>query len=496
MLTIDFAPARKAIRARHSKLRFDDVLTEGYRLRFIPVRMNAKSFDTACWCYLPKEKAHLITFGERLADKLERGSLDDYSLAYYHHEVEHSFSTERDLVALSKDLKDAGILFKMFNLAEDARIEALARARWGRPFNWLSFEKQEIGHAPHELLFNIIQADGDCTSVKSLIADPGVKAKTFPFVENFYRRFIAAPSSRALIPILKDWIDKGGAQPEDDPCCDLAVAAAVQAGEIKLDGIDCDHEGDEGGGPTPPVETGSYTISESGNHDFLAEGQHTDLNPDIVDFLAAAMKKAFKGGMRKVSTCQPSKRMNLRALVRGSELIYRRKVNLADGRRRRVRIFFDCSGSMNSCKKAGLHLMGALSALAQSGVIEAKLILTKANGRKAVHQVFALPMPLDAIAQIPTNGGAECFDAAMKKTAKILEPGDLVLAFTDGNINDEKIERAYWRRRGVFSIGLYVGEDLTEVLHQWFDAALCRERVEDLAIGLAELFKEKRRCCV
>jgi hypothetical protein len=493
MLTIDFEPARKAIRARHSKLRFDDVLTEAYRLRFIPAKKNAKSFDTACWCYLPREKAHLITFGEKLAEKLERGSLDAYALSFYHHEVGHAFWTDRDLVALREELKAAGILFALFNLAEDARIEELSRTRWGQPFNWLSFEKQEIGHAPHELLFNIIQADGNCASVESLIADPSVKAKTFPFVESFYQRFLAAPTSRALIPILKEWIEKGGAQPPDDPACDLAVAAAVQAGEIKLDGIDCDHESDEGGGPTPPVETGSYTISESGNHDFLAEGQYTDLDPDIVDFLAAAMKKAFKGGMRKVSTSQPSKRMNLRAIVRGSELIYRRKVNLADGRRRRVRIFFDCSGSMSSCKKAGLHLMGALSALAQSGVIEAKLILTKAHGRKACSQVFALPMPLAAIAQIPTNGGAECFDAAMKKTAKILEPGDLVLAFTDGNINDEKIDRAYWRRRGVFSIGLYVGDDLTEVLHRWFDTGLCRERVEDLAIGLAELFKEKRR---
>ena len=139
----------------------------------------------------------------------------------------------------------------------------------------------------------------------------------------------------------------------------------------------------------------------------------------------------------------------------------------------------------------GQYLLAGLNKLATDGLIDAYLTLTMGRGKMALRETFKLPVPIGVIEKIPAVGGSECFKNAFEATRGLLDAGDLVLAYSDGDICDAKVAQSQWRRRGLFSVGLYVGGDQSERLRTWFDSALCRETTEGLAMELAALLKQR-----
>ena len=140
----------------------------------------------------------------------------------------------------------------------------------------------------------------------------------------------------------------------------------------------------------------------------------------------------------------------------------------------------------------GQYLLAGINKLTAEGMIDGYLTLTMGRGGRAMRETFKLPVPLEVIEKIPAVGDSECFNHAFHSTRALLEPADLVLAYSDGDICDEKVDQSQWRRRGLFSVGLYVGQDQSEGLRTWFDSGLCRESTEGLAIELAALLKQRK----
>jgi hypothetical protein len=78
----------------------------------------------------------------------------------------------------------------------------------------------------------------------------------------------------------------------------------------------------------------------------------------------------------------------------------------------------------------------------------------------------------------------------MRAHEKELVATDLTIFFTDGNITDEHIVKADWHRKGVYTIGLFVGEpERSKSLHRWFDSVLVRNDIESVADSLIQLIK-------
>ena len=500
-MAIDFSSARAAIRKEHLSLRFDDVLTEPFQLRWVPAMAGRKTFDTACWCWLPKgtPPSHLITFGEKLADKcVNKASLPEYALAYYRHEVEHALSTVRDLKAIGEKCKAHGIAFDLMNLAEDARIESLARTRWDKRFEWLRYEEKGKDESAAGLLFQIIQADGDVETVRLRAAGNISVEKIMARVGEFYfPRFLAASSTWGLIPLLALWVAEFGNPPSSGGGSDLGQGAALAEDKAALAALLSASEDIAGGDgpkgvPTGRDNTGSAPIDRQGNHDFSSHGERTSLESNRIEVIAGILRAAFRQGREKVSSMVPSRRLNFKAIVRGSEKIYRHEVTTGSGRKPRVRYYHDCSSSMHGSPQVeGLYLLAAINQLAAAGCIDAYLTLTMGCGGKALRETFKLPVPTEVIEKIPAVGDSECFKHAFHATRALVEPADLVRGYSDGDICDDKVDQSQWRSRGLFSVGLYVGKDQSDRLRAWFVSGLCRESTEGLALELATLLKQR-----
>ena len=431
-MPLSFKPARAAIWREHYALRFDDVLKEPYLMRWVPAEPKRKAFSTACWCYLQSEKTHLLTFGEGLAERcIDPSHLPEYAIRYYRHEVRHSLSTERDLKAVQELCGAAkpSIPFRLLNLAEDARIEAIERQTSHRNFDWLSFEKPVEGTEPEALLLHLIQAEGNAALVWDRLAKaltsadvPQVRA-VFDRVSGYYfPLFTAAGSTFSLIPLLCQWVkefgaDKGGS---GEAAGDMEQALEAQNNpqmlvQILAGGEEMTGAPTDGASKPPPTKDSSAkNVAGEGNYHFADCREHSLIDLNRASALAEVMKAGFQFGRAKILTNTPARRINFRSVIRHSARIYLHTVQAPAGRRPRVRFYHDCSGSMRgNPRELGLALLAGLNLLAEEGIIDATLTLTmgldSGRGITACRETFALPAPLAVLETIPRAADANAF---------------------------------------------------------------------------------------
>ena len=349
------------------------------------------------------------------------------------------------------------------------------------------------------LLFQIIQADGDVEAVRSRTGRASPEGRILARVgDYYYPEFLSATSTWGLFPLLERWVTEFG-NPPSSGVGDLGQGAALAEDDAALAALmaaseDIDEKDSASGkrGPTNRDNTDSVAIERDGNHEFTSHGERTALDVSRVESIAGILRGAFRRGRERVNSMMPSRRLNFKAVARGSEKIYRREIISENGRRQRVRFYHDCSSSMHGQPQIeGQYLLAGLNKLATDGLIDAYLTLTMGRGKMALRETFKLPVPIGVIEKIPAVGGSECFKNAFEATRGLLDAGDLVLAYSDGDICDAKVAQSQWRRRGLFSVGLYVGGDQSERLRTWFDSALCRETTEGLAMELAALLKQR-----
>ena len=482
-------------------------------------------FNTGCWTWVPP---HRIYIGNGIFDnpQVREGLTDDqlgrYTGAYVRHEQGHAQFTERDLKAIQKLLAAESLPFGLWNLFEDARMEALYRRKHEIRFEWLEFERSDfepkqvnsLCALAQAMLFALIQSEGEFTADKleeHAAAVPCTVCRdekrgvdrmagdVAAAVLEYYAKICAQPDTRGLLPLLRQWVDEFGLPPpEEDGGAgrgsggegDLEWSMLLQADAATLEAFDQgtkDLNGKEiaGGKKTPDA---LIDLPEGGTMDLLL-GTASPLDERRVGVIVQHLRKLFQDRVRVTYSDDPAKRLSARHCSTDRPPYRHRTVT--GSARRRFELVVDLSGSMRGPPiEEGRVLIGALSTLAREGKIDGHVIF--AVGHDKYHwQRFRLPMSLENIGKIEPFGGAEGLEYALRENIDVLRGADFVCVYTDGCITDRPIQKDWLRQRGVHTTGLYVGDEryLSELL-KYFDRALIRADIETLAGAMLTL---KRR---
>jgi len=476
-------------------------------------------FNTGCWTWVPP---HRIYIGSGIFDNPQvREELTDeqrvrYTGAYVRHEQGHAQFTERDLRAVHGRLNVERLPFGLWNLFEDARMEAHYRRKHEIRFEWLEFERsdfdpKQVTSLPtlaQAMLFALIQSEGEITaeSLEKHASEVGCSmcreeargtCRTAESVARsvlgYYAETCSQKEALALLPIMRRWVDEFGLPPPEagggagGAGGDLELSMMLQADPKALEEFDKGAKDINGkeipGGKKTPEER--IDLPEGGTSNLLV-GEGALIDESRVSVIVQHLRKLFLERIRVEYSETPAKRISARHCATERPPYRHRTVT---GRaRRRFELVVDCSGSM-----AGLHieegrvLIAALSALAREGKVEGRVIL--AVGDDAFHwERFRLPMSLESIGKIEAFGAAEGLEYALQQNIDVLRGADFVCVYTDGCITDRPIHKDWLHQRGVHTTGLYVGDVryLSE-LQKYFDRSLIREDIEALAGAMLTL---------
>lgn len=490
---------KAALNDAYLDLVFEDALDPDYEY---DIRIRP-GYSTACWTFKDK---HIVFVGDEVFEKAVE---DKYYLAsYLVHEVGHSLYTERDLKAVNVALKTEKIPFKMLNLAEDARIEVRMARLLERLFKWAEYERLDTPIAPVQILFYIIQHDGD-VDVKDI--EHGAR------VMEYYHRFIAQESTWELIPILKEWMEEFPSTEEDcknmsdpdggegDPdggdsygsssgsepkrledlleSMELAENAEALA-EALEESVSIDADSNEG---TPSGEVGDYT-EEALNTTAIAEHTNGKLSiaggapwrVELAHRYADELEPLFQEKSIKRASKRASKNINMDAFMPYN---YSYKFFMQEKYMRntskKFAVILDTSGSMYSCMPDMQVVIGTLNELSLRGCIEGHVILSGVIGKKAIYETYEFPIDENIITSFQARYSAEGLSGALRNNMEILSQADHVFVLTDGDIVDEPIDKDQLHKLGVYTTGIYIGRPTYEAsMSRWFDESVVALNLE------------------
>ena len=514
---------------------------EGYDFAFAP---EGQPPPTAYWRYDKHRRRHNIVFGSTVDDPLNRPSaLSSYRSKItflervYDHEGGHSLFTERDNDKLGELCKKYKVPFILLNLFEDSRIEASWRRKFIRRFHWLRYSLLMDEQPPPAIPdppgtpMSAVGLFLDCILIENspkLLSewvgkdkDPKIQyeSKGKPrygrrhLIRWYYRRAARSHSTVSLFPIIASWIKTFPETAKSD-CIGvggLDMPSESGTGEMPAYVVDPDgsahaeikettaHKSGTGGG-TMDSKIGTIAIPEK-EEDYRYKGEsrsvripHSEffdtkrrrkMDYHRADALIRLFEKFLTGGEGLISSRNPTGRIDMRKFLRGAEDIYLRKGDDPYGVKD-ISFILDCSGSMSRAIEDGVYLAYVLNELTRHRKIQCRKMILCGGSNQAI------PMPFDPeiLNYLQTPGSIEGFVKAMREHEKELVSTDLTIFFTDGNITDEHIVKEDWHRKGVYSIGLFVGDpSRSATLHQWFDSVLVRNDIEMVADSLVQLIK-------
>ncbi len=186
-----------------------------------------------------------------------------------------------------------------------------------------------------------------------------------------------------------------------------------------------------------------------------------------VDRSVATLLQAMRGRQEIITTDRPTRRLDPRLAIFGSDRPYKQKVDAEQGTGPlKLVIIMDCSGSMSSGNpddptpiSEGRHFVAVINELAKRRRVEAILALSKVQQATAWCQAIRLPMPDKDILRITANGEGEGLAMALERLAPAIREADMTALYTDGHITDVAIDKEKLHRKGVHLYGLYVGPD-------------------------------------
>lgn len=519
----------------------DSVFLSGVKLvEKIVVRIKA-NFDTACWSF--SNNAHNIYIGDSIFDKemVKPETITDavlrsgYVNSLFMHEFSHGLYTIKDLDKIQAALNVIKCPFGLYNLFEDCWIENKFRLDTGLKFEWLKFESFSVSYDPHDILFGIIQTEGDVTrvfeEVRALAKSPSIKDDVsslkikFKFIfdkiiageslesatelaiveiSKFHKRILGASKSEDQVVILRDWISVFGAPPES---CgygrnDMPFSIKLRDPDAK-EKFDADcipvymagigSEGADGGKKGKGLNIASIDDFElieatcidnqvAKKGDVLDEYAH-DVDLELATEVANKFSKFFEEFDRKTYSSDPSSRMSAKRMLVGKNPY--RRTEKSSKRVKKIFVIADCSGSMSSTIHNLRTFVSALSLLAFAKKIEGHVAVSGLDyGNVSVHETFKLPMTPSQIERIGASFGGEGLEGTMRENLALLKEADNVLVYTDGNITDHPINKAYFRSRAVSTWGLYVGDyasdSVIKSLDRYFDKSLVRKSLVEL----------------
>jgi hypothetical protein len=543
---------RKEVLDHHVDFRTRGVLDEKYDLDWLK-GLKTDPCKTGYWKYDPTTDRHTIrisplAYNELSTDKTKRIQVPQLFRHVYEHEAAHSKFTTKDLKGLADKLSAEKIPWRLQNLFEDCRIERLWFYGYRRgvagsgKWKWLYWDKRPESKdvdkiSAQHLLYRI--------KCESLLGRPSrdfsILMSPLPFYRKvwaYYCRIVRARTTEDLIPILKDWLREFPHSGDDTiesegglGTGDLAGALKEGTGKAPSDVKAKDPKG-EGASPEGKGDGDSSSPGGAGEEagkaiDGTTDGYGTECNSDpfsgetppknpeeLKEFklshrLAGMLDTAFRvKGDGKEITSNPSKRLNVRGILRGDFLHPYIGKSQSERGKPHVSLLVDCSGSMAHeayvdrerkvdirCDGAGRVLLRALNLLAKRGRITG---VAYATARGGVRERVVLPIKDPRIFQkfhawSDSEGIANALEQTPSKRSafnEIVSKSKICLVYTDGCITDEPLDRKPLRARGLYTVGICCSHnETTRELKCHFDAAIWRESLWGMADALVRQLK-------
>jgi len=511
---------RREVDDHHIGYRTKGTLPETYDLRW------DKASQTGCWRYDHASKRHVISISPDaynvIADKgLTRCQTELYK-NIYEHEASHSLYTTKHLKDLGDTLKAEKIPWRLMNLFEDVRIERMwwvhqrSKKHW-RWTRWTKHPADIMTVTPTQLLFRLKCGDVGRKPPKALVS----LYRALPFFSKVWRYYIRITDlarvkfdTKDLIPVLKDWL-KDFPETGDDTIegegglgtGDLAEAIEREGGKV---------EDIKSAAPAPaPVDDPTHAKGSSTDGGEAPDSMIRN-EPVVARQVARMLANAFRAfGPTKAPTSNPSKRLNLKGLLRGDWSLPFVGKTIADNGAPYISLIFDGSGSMSSQKAfldrekrnecraadAGRVLVRALSDLASKGHIQGKVYLSGVLGVMA-----ELPLPVKDVKNFAVLWGS----ASSEGIGEVLRPGvslpysksafkeitsksKLAIVYTDGDITDTPIDRDALKAKGLYTLGICcASRDKTASLRKHFDSFISRDSLFGLADALVRFLRSRK----
>lgn len=454
------------------------------------VRVDASNtLTTAAWCTeaVPYGTRHHIQLGRPAVDGIDQPKAKAshrLQLAFLRqllrHETAHArFTlTRTDGTQMTMDelrtlITDAGVPWSLWNLFEDARIEARQRTldsgelfRWGK---WWTFTDTDD---PTRYLWTIIQHEAALptrvcrwTGAPMIThPDSGMSCGTASLIHDFWTRALACTDTAALIPLMQEWIRVFGA------ACDSTLRTYSDQSPVERLGAVGYAAGsgvDTGTAPTPTSYT-TFTREHKSYNRMQASVEYFGSHPLSGKPLAeqgrryhvpehAANVQAVMQTFRRIAGVRNSTRQQLSQMggrvhahhaITGEASAF--LTQDAKHGQRKVTLVMDMSGSMNHhFTKHGAAFIEAIHNLRRTGQIEATIILS-GGGRYAELPMNVAP---DAFSFLSATHGCESIAQTLLANRDQLIKSDSVIIYTDGHLTDGEVDAGHWRALGVDLIG-------------------------------------------
>jgi len=529
---------KSEVEKHHINYRISGVLPESYSLGWLSAGNACK---TGCWSYNSVTGKHEINVSIIAYDTLTKGTPHEGKRTQvpalyrniYEHEAAHSLYSDKDLKSFADKLRAEKIPWRLCNLFEDCRIERrwFQSVRKYRSFGWTKWmphpEPADFSKISATKLLFLMKNEGG-SKRRCLGSAFHREFNTLPFykvVYDFFYRIITAPSMEALIPILREWLKEFPASGDDTieeegglgtgDLKESVVLSGGSTGNVKAanpkgNGASADqHEGPKPEGKSEtPDEEGSYGVvhGQSGSPDTAvadASNKNERAEAKYSIRLSRMLESAFKSqGLLQAPRSAPSKRLNVRGLLRGDWSRPFIGNRYADNGKPHVSLIVDCSSSTHGRQAhidrekvlptvgvdaCGRILVRALSALARRGKITATAYATAEGG---LHRRVELPVKSAfEIAQFRGFSGSEGIGDVLKPShavfKEIASKGKLVICYTDGCITDTPIDQRALKERGLYTLGICCSKnDTSEEMSRHFEKHLIRESLWGLADAL------------
>jgi len=462
-------------------------------------------FNTACWCF--RDEKHIIFIGDNILDNCKKISDEEskeYIASYLYHEVAHSVHTQRELESINLALSSNKIPFSLFNLAEDARIESLMRIDSSREFKWAKYEELLEAINPVEKLFLIIQNDGDSTFLKETSIDKKV-------IE-YYESFCKADNSMHIVEILINWMKEF--KDTDDELNNLQNKLSSSDQEQEINALEdlkyslllanneelfqemtkgslvVNSNANEEDISSCKAELNTVSLEENSNARVALDKVAT-WDSQLAKELAELFSKTFMIKKGYVKTKKSSKRINAKAFRQGAytDKYFKRKETKSQVKKR-VAIILDCSGSMYSQMKEMRVVIGVFNELSKNGIIEGTVTLSGVQDSTAIHETFRFPIEDEVIGTFHGKYGAEGIESAMKENINLLVESDYIFVLTDGDIWDAPIDKEFYHNKGLYTIGIYIGNPDKCNLNKWFDKGVSVQNTQNCVDELVSIIGE------
>lgn len=477
---------------RYANLKSDPALTTA---SWTPER-NAKSGHV--W--------HQITIGELAPSTMpakarqSKARRNAAMRALLRHECAHVAHTAADFAStLVPLMRRANVPFALFNLHEDARIEALMTSTTGTPFGWNAHMSPPPAQTdnPTALFYSLIYSESagggaywtgtspaDAAWIRAHYArtvDPSqtpnsaaALARAFEFAQRFALSAIELPAHRN--PAAPDGITDPTHIPEPAP-----DAADTLAGPAPTHATtDTTNAAPHSTGGTPEdIQTALLRDLPSTFLQFAR--RPSERAPELGDAKRTAAElsaMARRAGFTPSRLAQSGSRIHAPAVAIGAESAFRRPS--PDKGPRRLCLIVDMSGSMSyTFRDHAAAFVAAALELNRSRALQVDVWLSQSGAAAKLPAATRC----EALQTLGANGSGEGLSNCMRLAAADMASASAVVVYTDGELGSDKLPR---RANGSDIIGAVCADDrnahkMQTTLRQHFDRALVSGTPHSLA---------------